>query len=427
MPALAPALSDRFRALRHRDFRRFWSGQLVSLIGTWMQAVAQGWLMHRLTDSALMLGLLGFFQFLPVTLFSLGAGVIVDRVDRRRMLQITQTCALLQAVALATLTTTGAIQPWMLLVLAFAFGTFNAFDLPARQAILVDLVDGRREDLTNAIALNSAAFNTARVVGPAFAGALLATAGEAGCFWVNAATYLAVIASLLGIRRSPARATRGNLVESLRDGARYAWTTTPIRNLLILLAVTAGLGFQYMTLLPVYARTILARGPETYGLMVASFGLGALAAAVVLTRKHERWDLRHNLLIGLAASGVGLAMFAWSVSIPLSMGMGCLAGFGLILYVGSTNMLLQITTDDAYRGRIMSFYTFMFVGTAPFGALWAGWVAERFGAPVATSLCALVLLAGAGWISRRLRTLREREARAARPATPSAAENVGRG
>lgn len=421
MSALASALSERFRALRHRDFRRFWSGQLVSLVGTWMQAVAQGWLMHRLTDSALMLGLLGFFQFLPVTLFSLWAGVIVDRVDRRRVLLVTQSCALVQAVALATLTSTGTIQPWMLLVLAFAFGTFNAFDLPARQAILVDLVEGEREDLTNAIALNSAAFNTARVVGPAIAGVLLATVGEAGCFWANAATYLAVIASLLAIRPTPPRAAIGNLLDSLRDGLDYAWTTRPVRNLLILLAVTAGLGFQYMTLLPVFARTILARGAETYGLMVAAFGLGALTAAILMTRRHDRWDLRRNLLIGLSAAGAGLGVFAWSTSLPLSMAMGFLAGFGLILYVGSTNMLLQLTIDDAYRGRIMSYYTFMFVGTAPFGALWAGAVAQRFGAPVATSICAVVLLGGAWWISHRLRYLREREAARAAEAAAAAA------
>lgn len=426
MPGLAPLLADRFRALRHRDFRRFWIGQLVSLVGTWMQSVAQGWLMHRLTDSALMLGLLGFCQFLPVTLFSLWAGVIVDRVDRRRMLLITQSCALVQAVALAALTGSGHLQAWMLLVLAFCFGTFNAFDLPARQAILRDLVGSEREDLTNAIALNSAGFNAARVVGPAFAGVLLATVGEAGCFWINAVSYLAVIVSLIAIRPTLPRVATENFMQSLRAGAAYALHTTAIRNLLILLAVTAGLGFQYMTLLPVYARTILASGAQSYGLMVAAFGVGALTAAVVMTRKHQRWDLRRNLLVGLTASGVGLAVFAWSTSLPLSMAMGTLAGFGLILYVGSTNMLLQITTDDAFRGRIMSYYTFMFVGTAPFGALWAGAVAERFGAPVATSLCASVLLGGAWWISRRLRFLRAQEAaRAAESATAPATERVG--
>lgn len=423
MSGLPPALAERFRALRHRDFRLFWSGQLVSLVGTWMQTVAQGWLMHRLTDSPLMLGLLGFFQFLPVTLFSLWAGVIVDRVDRRRMLLVTQTCALAQAVTLAALTSAGRIEAWMLLGLAFAFGTFNAFDLPARQAILVDLVGGRREDLTNAIALNSAAFNTARIVGPALAGVLLVAVGEAGCFWINAFTYLSVLGVLIAIRPAPPRGAAGNLLESLQAGARYAMATTAIRNLLVLLAVTAGLGFQYMTLLPVFTRTILARGSGTYGLLVSAFGLGALVAAAQLTRRHDRWGLRRNLLMGLTASGLGLAVFAWSTSLPLSLVMGFFAGFGLILYVGSTNMLLQLTTEDAFRGRIMSYYTFMFVGTAPLGALGAGWVAERWGAPVATSLCALVLLAGAWWISRRLRYLKaQEEARAAAVAAPATGE-----
>jgi MFS family permease len=408
--AVREAMADRFRALRHRDFRLFWSGQLVSLVGTWMQSVAQGWLMHRLTASAMMLGLLGFCQFLPVTLFSLWAGVIVDRVDRRRMLLITQSCALVQAVALAALTSTGHIQPWMVLALAFAFGVFNAFDLPARQSVLVDLVDGDRHDLTNAIALNSAAFNTARIIGPAFAGVLLATVGEAGCFWLNALSYVAVLIALYAIRARGKPPVTEHPLEALRSGARYAWNTRPIRNLLVLLAVTAGLGFQYMTLLPIYARTILARGAETFGLLVAAFGVGALIAAVMMTRKLDRWALRRNLLIGLGASGLGLGVFAWSRSVPLSLAMGLLAGFGLILYVASTNILLQLTIDDSFRGRVMSYYTFMFVGTAPFGALWAGAVAQRFGAPIATSFCALILLGGAWWIARRLRFLRAEEA-----------------
>ena len=417
----------RLAALRHRDFRLFWSGQLVSLIGTWMQSVAQGWLMHRLTESPLMLGLLGFFQFLPVTLFSLWSGAIVDRVDRRRMLLVTQSCALIQAVALAALTSGGHIQAWMLLGLAFAFGTFNAFDLPARQSILVDLVDGKREDLTNAIALNSAAFNTARVIGPAVAGVLLVMVSEAGCFWINAASYLAVIGSLSAIRPLPPRGTREPLLESLRAGTRYARTTRPIRNLLVLLAITSGFGYQYTTLLPVYVRDILHSGAASYGWLVAAFGAGSLGAAVIMTRKHDRWSLRRNLLVGLLASGVGLAVFAWSTVLPLSMLAAVSAGFGLILYVGSTNMLLQITTEDAYRGRIMSYYTFVFVGTAPFGALWAGWLAERWSAPIATSFCSVVLLGGAWWISQRLRYLRAQEAARAAEAmpAPAATEKVG--
>jgi len=407
-PALREVLAVRFRALRHRNFRLFWAGQLVSLIGTWMQSVAQLWLMHRLTSSPLMLGLLGFCQFLPVTLLSLWAGVVADRMDKRRLILVTQTCALAQAVTLAAVVTTGVVQPWMVLALAFVFGMFNAFDLPARQSFLVEMVG--KEDLSNAIALNSAAFNTARVIGPAIAGVLVATIGEGGCFWINALSYIAVLAGLLRMTPMARAEVTRRAAATLAEGVRYAWSVGSIRNLLLLLGVCAGFGFQYMVLLPVYARDILRAGPQAYGLMVTAFGLGSLLSAVGMTRKLDRWDLRRNLLVGLTAGGIGMGGFAWSRLLPLSFGMGFLAGFGLILYVASTNTLLQLTTEDGFRGRIMSLYTLMFVGTAPFGALIAGGIAQRFGAPLATSACALVLLGGALWVAYRLRTLRAREA-----------------
>uniref|UniRef100_A0A832MKC7 MFS transporter n=1 Tax=Eiseniibacteriota bacterium TaxID=2212470 RepID=A0A832MKC7_UNCEI len=426
-PPLREALSVRFRALRHRNFRLFWTGQLVSLTGTWMQSVAQGWLLHRLTDSPLMLGLLGFAQFMPVTALSLWAGVIADRVDPRRLLLTTQALALLQAATLATVTTLGVVEPWMVLALAFAFGALNAFDLPARQSAVVELVGRDKEDLSNAIALNSAAFNVARIVGPAIAGVLVALLGEQGCFWANAATYVAVLAGLWRVRIAPREhVAGGSTLAALREGWRYAFGTVPIRNLLVLVAIAAGLGFQYMTLLPEYARTILRVDAGRYGLMVSAFGLGALTAALLMTRRLDRWDLRRNLLVGLVAAGVGQAVFAWSRSLPLTLAMGFVSGFGLILYVASTNTMLQLTTEDRFRGRIMSLYTFMFVGTAPFGAILAGAVAQRFGAPLATSLCALILLGSALWVARRLRFLREQEAaRALATPGPAATEKLG--
>ncbi len=406
--ALRAGLADRFRSLRHPAFRTYWNGQLVSLIGTWMQSVAQGWLMHRLTDSALMLGLLGFAQFLPVMLLSLWAGVVADQMDRRRLLLITQSLALVQALAMALVVSLGVVEPWMVLALAGMFGIVNAFDLPARQSILVDLVG--REDLSNAIALNSTAFNVARIVGPAIAGVIVATVGEAGCFWINAVSYLAVLASLLRIQL-PQRQLQaaGAAVASLADGVRYAIATRPIRNLLALLGLTAGIGFQYLLLLPVFARERLNAGAEGYGLLVSAFGVGALASALRMTARQSRWDLRRNLLLGLVTAGAGLALFAWSRSLPLSMAGGALAGFGLIVYVASTNTLLQLTTEDRFRGRVMSLYTLMFIGTAPIGSLLAGAVAERFGAPAATTLSAVVMLGGAVWTYFRLRTLAARE------------------
>jgi MFS family permease len=412
---LRESLSTRFRALRHRNFRVFWTGQLISVVGTWMQSVAQGWLMHRLTSSALMLGLLGFCQFVPVTFFSLWAGAVVDRVDKRKLILATQTFMLLQAVTLAAVVSTGVVTPWMVLLLAFVFGVINAFDLPARQSFLIEMVG--KEDLSNAIALNSAAFNTARVLGPAVAGLLLATIGEAGCFWLNGLSYIAVIAGLLWMTPI-VRAAGERSSATIMDGVRYAWNIPPVRNLLLLLAIASGLGFQYTVLLPVYARDILHAGAQAYGLMTTAFGLGSLLSAIWMTRPLTRWDLRRNLLIGLVSGGLGMGFFAWSRVMPLTLAMGVLAGFGLILYVASTNTMIQLIIEDHFRGRVMSFYTLMFIGTAPLGSLLAGTIAQHAGAPVATSLCAVILLGSALWVSYRLRVIRAREEKAASGALP---------
>jgi MFS family permease len=344
--------------------------------------------------------------------------VVADRVDKRRLVLTTQTLAMVQAAALALL---GVVRPWMVLALAFVFGAINAFDLPARQSFLIEMVG--KEDLPNAIALNSAAFNTARVVGPAIAGALVAAVGESWCFVLNAISYLFVIVMLLRMDLPRRIASAADGRTTLREGIRYARATGPIRNLLLLLGVTCGLGFQYMILLPVYADHILKSGPRAYGLMVAAFGLGSLGSAVVMTRRLDRWALRRNLLIGLGVSGASMMVFAWSRALPLTLAMGLGAGFGLILYVASTNVMLQLTTEDRFRGRIMSLYTFMFVGTAPLGALLAGWVAQKSGAPIATTVCAAILLGGAGWVTWRLKVLAEREA--AQVSTEVMAEKLG--
>ncbi len=398
-----------FRALRHRNFRLFWSGQIISLTGTWMQSVAQGWLMYRLSAKPLLLGVLGFTQFLPVLLFSLWAGVVADRVDKRRLIFATQTLAMAQAITLAVLTGADLIRPGGVLVLAFVFGTINAFDLPSRQSFIVEMVG--KEDLTNAIALNSAAFNTARIAGPAVAGLLVAGIGEAGCFWLNGLSYLAVLYGLWRMNPRPGRErATGDPWGGVRAGVKYAWGLRPVRNLLLLLGFMAGFGFQFMVLLPVYARDILKTGAEAYGLMVSAFGLGSLLSALMLTRSHDRWGLRRNLLVGLSVAAVGMVTFARSTHLALSLGAAFASGFGLILYVASTNTLLQLTIEDRYRGRVMSLYTLMFVGTAPLGALTAGAIAQRAGAPAATTFSGLVLLAGALWLAYRLRVIASREA-----------------
>lgn len=420
--ALLRGLLDSLRSLRHRNFRLYWSGQLVSLVGTWMQTVAQGWLMHRLTGSAFMLGLLGFAQFLPVMLLSLWAGVIADHMDKRRLLIITQSSLLVQAALLALVVSSGVVRPWMVILLALVLGVINSFDMPLRQSFVVEMVG--KEDLSNAIALNSAAFNTARVLGPAAAGLLLASIGEAGCFWINALSYLAVLVSLSRLRVPPRPvALKLPARSSLAEGVRYAYHTQPLRNLLILLGITAGIGFQYMVLLPIYARVILRAGPQSFGLMVSAFGLGSLLAAVRMTRPLDRWGLRRNLVAGLLAGAVGMGVFAWSRALSLTLAMGFLSGFGLILYVSSTNVLLQLTTEDRFRGRIMSLYTLMFAGTSPIGALLAGGIGERFGAPVATTVCALILLGGAVWMFLRLQVIAAREV--ARATTPPFTDKLG--
>jgi MFS family permease len=398
-----------FRALRHPNFRLYWAGQLVSLAGTWMQSVAQGWLMHRLTASAFMLGLLSFAQFIPVLPLALWAGVIADRVDKRRLLLVTQSLMLLQATLMALAVSTGFVQPWMILALALVHGCVNTFDLPARQSFVIEMTG--REDLSNGIALNSAAFNTARIVGPSIAGIVLASLGEAACFWLNAVSFVAVLAALAALRLPPREGppeTR-SLGATLVEGVVYAWRTKSLRNLLLMLAVCAGLGFQYNVLLPVYTRDLLKAGPQVYGALLASFGVGSLLAAFRMTMRLDRWALRRHLLVGLVLGGLGFAGFAWVRVLPVMMLMGAIAGFGLILYVASTNVLIQMTTADEFRGRVMSLYTLMFLGTAPFGALIAGAIAQRFGAPVATSACALVLLGGALWVSVRLRAIAAHE------------------
>ncbi len=425
VPAIT-AFRQSFRALRYPNYRLFFSGQIISVTGTWMQSVAQGWLMHRLTASAFMLGLLGFAQFLPVMLFSLWAGVLVDRADKRRLIIATQSLALVQAVLLAIIVSMDVVEPWMVIALALFFGLINAFDLPARQSFIVEMVG--KDDLPNAIALNSASFNSARIVGPMVAGLLLAVYGEATCFWLNAVSYLAVIAALWRMQMPRAASTKASFsLSTFREGVEYARGVRQIRNLLLLLGLTAGLGFQYMVLLPVYAREILRTDAGGYGLMVSAFGLGSLLAAVRMTRKHDRWQLRRNLLFGLITAGAGMLGFAWSRLLPLTLAMGFAAGFGLILYVISTNTLIQLTTEDRFRGRVMSFYTFVFIGTAPLGALVSGWIAQMAGAPAATTLSAAVLLGGAGWVFLRLRALAAREMREVGPRhpQPAASEKMG--
>ena len=415
--------AGRFTALRHRDFRLFWSGHALSVVGTWMQSVALYWLMYRLTASPFLLGLTGVALSLPILCFSLVGGVIADRVDRRRLVRTTQTLNLVQAVVLATYVTFGDPAPAALLGLALANGVINAFDFPGRQSFLSELVEPA--DLPNAIALTSMVFNGARLVGPAVAGFVLVRAGEAPCFWLNAASYLPLLWNLGRMRLEPRpRGPHAPVLATLLAGVRYAYHTPRLRQLLVLLGLAGMLGFQYAVLMPVFADGLLRAGARGYGLLMSAAGLGAVLGTLTLTARLDRPALRRALFLGLAAFGAGLVAFSYSRQLWLSLGLSFVVGFGMILFAATTNTLLQITVRDEFRGRVMSLFTLMLIGTAPVGSFIMGTVADRLGAPAAVRLAGAACLLGALWLAGRLRAAARREAAGA-PAGAAPAPQEG--
>lgn len=389
-----------FRALRHRNFRLYWFGQLLSLTGTWMQNVAQGWLVYRLTDSPFALGLVGFVGSLPILLFSLFGGVIADRFHKRNLLLITQTAAMLQALTLATLTVTGLIQVWQIIVLALLLGTVHALDTPARQSFVIELVG--KEDLMNAIALNSSVFNATRIIGPAIAGVLISLIGEAGAFYMNGASFLATIAALLLMRVEAVNHSDGETVwRNLIEGLRYIKKTPIVRTLLSLIAVSSLFGMSYVALMPVFARDILQVGPTGLGFLTAAIGGGALAGALTLASLGNFQHKGLLLSIGNLLFPAMLFLFALSRSFAPSLLFLMGAGWGLITQNALTNTLLQTSVPDHLRGRVMSAYALMFLGMMPIGNLLSGTMAEHLGAPVAVMLGAGIVGGYALWILLR--------------------------
>ncbi len=395
-----------FRALRHRNFRLFFGGQFTSLIGTWMQSVAQGWLVLRLTNSALMLGIVSFAGYLPVLLVTLFAGVIVDHADRRKLIVATQALLMVSAFILAALTWTGIVKVEHVIALAALNGLVTAFDMPARQAFVVEMVG--REDLPNAIALNSMIFNGARVVGPAVAGVLISAIGLAGCFFLNALSYVAVIWSLLAMH-IVARAVPpmgGAMFTRLGEGLAYVRRHRATFYLLLLIAINAGFGMQYSVLIPVFARDVLHGGPRAYGFLLAVQGVGALAGALVLASSRTPRGLRLNLIFGLFDSAVGIFVFVLSSAMWLSLLAQMLIGAGLLNHTATSNTMLQLFVSDELRGRVMSMYTLSFIGLAPLGSLEVGFVGERANPQTAVALsaaaalvCGLILMARLGVIA----------------------------
>ncbi len=396
------------RALRHRNYRLFFAGQGISLIGTWLTQVATSWLVYRLTGSGLVLGVVSFAAQVPVFLLTPLAGVLVDRWNRHRILVATQTLSMLQSFALALLAWTGIITVRHVVILNAFQGIVNAVDIPARQSFVVQMVD-RPEDLPNAIALNSSMFNGARLVGPAVAGLLIGAVGEAACFFLDGISYLAVIGSLLAMRiDAPKPGVRhAPVLRGLAEGVAYAFGFAPIRAILSMLALVSLVGMPYSVLMPVFAKDVLHGGPETLGFLMGATGLGALAGALYLASRRSIRGLGRLIVLAASLFGAGLVAFALSRVLWLSLVVLLVTGAGAILQMASSNTLLQTIVDEDKRGRVMSLYAMALLGMAPFGSLLAGALAGTVGAPATVMLGGALCLVGAARFAHQLPALRE--------------------
>jgi MFS family permease len=396
------------RALRHPNYRLFFSGQSISLIGTWMTRIATSWLVYRLTGSALLLGIVGFAGQIPSFVLAPFAGVLVDRWNRHRLLVVTQILALLQSLAMALLALTGLIKIWHIVALSVFQGLINAFDMPARQAFVVEMVD-RREDLANAIALNSSMVNVARLLGPSIGGVVIAAVGEGWCFMIDAISYLAVIASLLLMSLSPRssrQTSNANIFQQLREGWTYTVNFAPIRNVLLLLALVSLVGMPYTVLMPIFASQTLHGGPNTLGLLMAASGVGALIGAMFLAARKTVLGLGKFIPLMAGTFGVGLVTVSFTRVVWLALVLMVVTGLGFMVQMAVSNTVLQTIVDEDKRGRVMSFYTMAFMGTAPFGSLLAGSVAERIGVRYTLMFGGIGCVLGALWFARSLPALR---------------------
>jgi MFS family permease len=403
--ATPPKWATTLRALRHRNFQLFFSGQLVSLTGTWMQSVAQAWLVYRLTGSALLLGTVGFASQIPVFLFAPLGGITADRVNRQRLVIATQTASMILASILAWLTLSGHVHVWHIFVLAGLLGVVNAFDIPGRQSFLIDMVG--KQDLMNAIALNSSMFNGARVLGPAVAGILVSKIGEGWCFAANAISYIAVITGLLLMKvRSAPRSTSHSPIEDIIEGFRWVNRTKIIRSLLLLIGLVSLVGMPYTVLMPVFADKILHGGARGLGILMGATGVGALFGALTLAAKTGIKGLGRWVAITCATLGISLFLFSFSTSFWLSAALLLPCGYSMMLQMACSNTLIQTIVPDHLRGRVMSLYSMMFMGMAPFGAFFGGALANRIGAPMTVAVGGIACVLGAIWFGRALPELR---------------------
>lgn len=394
------------RAFRHRNYQLFFAGQLISLVGTWMQSVAESWLVYRLTGSAALLGVTAFCSQIPVFLLAPIGGTTADRVNRHRVMVTTQTVSMLLPLTLSALTFSGRVQPWHVFILAGCLGVVNAFDIPARQAFVVEMVG--RDDLLNAIALNSSMVNGARVVGPAVAGILVAAVGEGWCFLVNGVSYVAVITGLLLMEVPKTTRDRGphSPVQATIAGFQFAARTPPVRAVLLLLGLVSFAGMPYAVLMPVFAESILHGGARGLGTLMAASGLGALGGALSLAARKGVRGLGGWIATAAASFGVALALFSLSRTFWLSVLLLVPVGASIMVQMASSNTLLQAMVPDNLRGRVMSMYSMMFLGMSPFGGLLAGFLAERLGAPVIVALGGSLCLIAAIIFRTRLPSFR---------------------
>ena len=400
-------LKDIFRSLNYRNYRLFFSGQFISLIGTWMQQIAMSWLVYRLTNSAFLLGAVGFVGQMPAFLMTPFAGVFADRWNRRKVLVITQTLAMIQALILAVLVLTHTVAVWQIVLLQVCLGLVNAFDIPVRQSFVVQMVE-KKEDLGNAIALNSSMVNGARLIGPSIAGVLIATVGEGVCFLVNGLSYIAVIIALLAMKipkiNKASRTTK--VLEELKGGFKYAFGHAQIRYVIVLLALVSLIGMPYAVLMPIFAREVLAGGPHTFGFLIGLSGVGALIGALYLASLKNAAGLEKVIVTGAAIFGTGLIAFSFSRVLWLSMILMLFVGFGMMVQMAGSNTFLQTIVHDDKRGRIMSFYTMAFMGMAPFGSLLAGWLASIMGAPKTIMAGGILCIVGALLFLRKLKVFK---------------------
>jgi MFS family permease len=400
-------LSHAWRALRHRNFRLFFGGQSISLIGTWMTRVATSWLVYRLTKSSLLLGLVGFAGQIPTFLLAPIAGVIVDRIDRRQVLVWTQVLAMVQSLAMAWLTLAHRINIAEVLALSAMQGVINAFDMPGRQSFMIRMVEDRA-DLSNAIAINSSMVNVARLLGPSLAGLLIAATSEGWCFLIDGVSYIAVIASLLMMRVAhEAPLHQGTtMVEQLRQGWVYVADSLPIRNILLLFSVVSLMGWPFMVLMPVFAAQVLHGGAHTLGFLMGAVGVGSLASALSLVLRRSVRGLLKMIPIAAAVFGVGLVCFGLSRNLSVSLPMMLITGYGMMQGTTASNTILQTLVDEQMRGRVMSYYTMAFVGMATFGSLLAGSLAHTIGAPRTVIISGVACMIGSLWFWSRMTAVR---------------------